>query len=546
MKKRRPAAPGKQATAAAECPGKLSAGIAVAVLLFSVVLLFAQLGHYAFWDDEAGLAIPARGVWHTGDTSIVIGHNINAPRQGVLVRDLKDRVNPPLPAYIMAPFAGHSGTSSLLPRLPFAVCGLMCIGLILWWLRRERATTVTWILMALAILGNVSFFLYFRQARYYGITLLCSVAIAYTYLHWNGSRKGLLAMSLLLLAVLSSHYMTFAALAGAMAVDYLLWQRKVRKLSLMDWLVLLAPVVVLGSIVVITWNPLLSGITKQAAENNFADRLTLFWWNLRDLNRGEFAVGILLLLAPMLYFSGRKNLYLLRGTVCIGVYCFVMAMVSPQPVNQTLISDVRYLIPLIPLSMALAVAVIGILTRRAPAWVAIAFGLVAFWTNLLNGGPLLPEGFRSTLRNYAGELLDPPSDPYTAAAKWINDNVSEDESIWVLPDYMNYPLMYHAPKAVYAWQLKWPPEPQFKDLPAIHFQGRVPPNYIIAFGPVVQQVRQMIAGWQNSGYQQIATIDCFWHDEFRPELFWRSFKTRTGHNPDTDIIYVFKRKSGTN
>jgi hypothetical protein len=27
-------------------------------------------------------------------------------------------------------------------------------------------------------------------------------------------------------------------------------------------------------------------------------------------------------------------------------------------------------------------------------------------------------------------------------------------------------------------QLTWPPEPQFKDLPAIHFQGRVPPNYI--------------------------------------------------------------------
>ena len=95
MKRKRHSAPRKQATAAAECPGKLSAGIAVAVLLLSVVLLFAQLGHYAFWDDEAGLAIPARGVWHTGDTSIVIGHNINAPRQGVLVRDLKDRVNPP-------------------------------------------------------------------------------------------------------------------------------------------------------------------------------------------------------------------------------------------------------------------------------------------------------------------------------------------------------------------------------------------------------------------------------------------------------------------
>jgi hypothetical protein len=46
--------------------------------------------------------------------------------------------------------------------------------------------------------------------------------------------------------------------------------------------------------------------------------------------------------------------------------------------------------------------------------------------------------------------------------------------------------------------------------------------------------------------RQIATIDCFRHDEFRPELFWRSFKTRTGYNPDTDIIHIFKRESGTN
>jgi hypothetical protein len=88
--------------------------------------------------------------------------------------------------------------------------------------------------------------------------------------------------------------------------------------------------------------------------------------------------------------------------------------------------------------MALAMAVIGILTRKAPVWAAIAFGLVAFWTNLLNGGPLFLEGFRSTLKNYAGELLDPPSDPYTVAAKWINNNVSENESIWVLPDYTGY------------------------------------------------------------------------------------------------------------
>jgi hypothetical protein len=35
----------------------------------------------------------------------------------------------------------------------------------------------------------------------------------------------LLGLSLLLLSVLASHYMTFAALVAAMTVDYFFWQR---------------------------------------------------------------------------------------------------------------------------------------------------------------------------------------------------------------------------------------------------------------------------------------------------------------------------------
>src|SRR5271166_1776106 len=100
----------------------------------------------------------------------------------------------------------------------------------------------------------------------------------------------------------------------------------------------------------------------------------------------------------------------------------------------------------------------------------------------------MPEGLRSTTCCFAKELISPPSDPYTETAKWINENVRENASIWVLPDYMAYPLIYHAPMPIYAWQLGWPPEPQFRDLPEVHFQSRIPPDYIICFGPVVRDV----------------------------------------------------------
>jgi len=533
-------------TPAASSAGGAEICEAAGVLCLAAFLLFSQLGHYALWDDEAETVLPARAVWQTGDTNIVEGHNIVAPYQGLVERDLRERGNPPLSAYVLAPFAAFSGTGAFLPRLPFALCGLACVGLVLWWLKRDKADRITWLLMVFAILGNVSFFLYFRQARYYGITMLCSVAAAYIYLHWNGSWRGLLGLSLLLLAVLASHYMTFAALAGAMTVDYFFWQRRVRKLRLLDWFVLLGPVGLLGAIIVSIWNPfLLPGLLKQAGSNSLGDRLTLFWWNLRDLNRNEFCAGILILLAPVLYFVKGKNPFLLRGVVSIVVYCFVMAMVSPQPARGATVADVRYLIPLIPLGMALEVTVVRILTRRAPVWLCVALGIVVFGTNLVNGGLFFPEGLRSTAWCFAKELISPPSDPYTETANWINEHVNENASIWVLPGYMAYPLIYHAPKAIYAWQLAWPPEPQFRGLPAVHFRGQIPPDYIICFGPVVRDVLGRMQHWASLGiqYERAATIDFFWKDMYRPELFWRSFTPIVDYNKDLEAIYVFKRAS---
>ena len=196
--------------------------------------------------------------------------------------------------------------------------------------------------------------------------------------------------------------------------------------------------------------------------------------------------------------------------------------------------------PLIPLCIALAVQVILAIAGKKK-WLALGLALVAFGTNLPNGGPLLGRGVRSTVVDYAGELLNPPAEPYSAAAKWINENVRDRESIWVLPDYMVYPLIFHSPKATYAWQLAANNhDPQFAGLPPIHFQMRVPPDYIIVFGPVVQQVRLAIASWHGVRYEQITTLDCYWRDLYRPELFWRTFKPITGYNKQTEAIYVFK------
>ena len=108
--------------------------------------------------------------------------------------------------------------------------------------------------------------------------------------------------------------------------------------------------------------------------------------------------------------------------------------------------------------------------------------MLVFGTNLFNGGPLLAWGMRSTILSYLGELSLPQSEPYTPTAAWINANVPTGASVWVTPYYAAYPLMFAAPRALYAWQLTWPPRHDFAGLPAIQFAGRVSPDYIIAFG----------------------------------------------------------------
>ena len=123
------------------------------------MFIFARLGHYSLWGDEAGTALSAIGVWRTGDTTAVIGHNIFAYRNGYELRNLHLRYVPPLPAYLAAPFVGLMGNGSLPARLPFALLGMAFVIFLVWWLAKIRAAPLTWILWGLGILGNVSRFL---------------------------------------------------------------------------------------------------------------------------------------------------------------------------------------------------------------------------------------------------------------------------------------------------------------------------------------------------------------------------------------------------
>ena len=128
--------------------------IGFCIIIRSCVIIFTSLGKVALWEDEALTALIAQGVWRTGDTSAVVGHNIVAYRGGILLRGLYDRSAPPLPSYLASPFIGLLGASSWAARLPFAICGLLGVIAILRWLYRTSEPPAVWCVVGMAVLGN--------------------------------------------------------------------------------------------------------------------------------------------------------------------------------------------------------------------------------------------------------------------------------------------------------------------------------------------------------------------------------------------------------
>lgn len=507
------------------------------------LLLFARLGHYDLWCDEADTALFSLGVAETGDMTAEIGHNLYALRQGSMLVDLKNRCTPPLPMYLVAPLLRIFGSDPFYVRLPFALCGLGSVLFCLYWLWRDRANLTTWWLAVLGTLGNASFFLYARQGRYYAFALLLTLMITYLYLHWDGRRRTLVGLMLASLLLLATHYLAYFALYVTLGVDYVVWQRRQNRLRWGDWLPLLVPQVLIGVALLSIYNPIgRMGVPDFPERNIMADRALLIWWNLRDLNACEYGVGLLILAAPLAY-RWAQNPWLLRAPLAILAYVVAVSIASPQSVPQTSVADVRYLSPLIPACVFVTAASLRAITSRV-GWLLPPLALLAFGTNLLND-PLEPGYWQSGPALLVDELIAPRTTSIMAVDAWLRDNVRPGASVWVVPEHQAYPLMYHSPQAVYGWQLADPPEEQFRGQPEIQFIYHKPVDWIIAFGGADREIQRVNAIFARQGiaYELAETLDVFYDDATRPELFWHAFSPITEFDKNSQAVYIYRRVS---
>jgi len=521
--------------------GPLRTACTALVLVVSGVFLLANLGTYALWDDEAETALLARGVLQTGDTTALIGHNINARRGGINLRGLAERLTPPLPTYLMAASFALGGETAFWARLPFALCGLAAVGIMLAVLWRAGATNWHFLVFAIALLANAPFFLYCRNARYYGAVLLVAIAAGVLALQGLGSVRRRVAFAVLGGLLLSCHPIAFMQVAAVAAVDWLVFRpRAIPTAAQVASLVV--PFLVVAAPTLLVWNPLfVKSSAAYLGQMTILDRLTLLWWNARDLFAAEFIPLAALAYVPVAFYRTRDP-WLLRSCLAVGVVVLVTTATSYQSVAVTSVADVRYMIVAIPLGLAATVRSFAAVPVAYRATAAVA-AVLACATNIGSGKFDWQRGPESTAARFATELARPIAEPYTPVAAWLRAHAAPRASVLVVPEFMMYPLMFHAPDQVYAWQIPAEADPQFQGLDAIHYQGRVPPDYVVAFGPVRQAIEKALDDWRAAGvrYERVADLPVFWQDTYRPEVFWRKFTMVSGFDPSVDGIFIYRR-----
>ncbi|MDR1303934.1 MAG: glycosyltransferase family 39 protein [Verrucomicrobiales bacterium] len=525
--------------------------VMMATLSAAAFFLFWNLGHYSFWDDEPNTAMAAKGLVRHGDTVAWVGDgNLAARDSGLSLDDqLRERMTPPLASWLTAASFLAFGETLWSARLPHAALGLLTVALLLHW-ARQCGGTRRMVLVALLVIGNVSFWLYFRQCRYYALCNFFTLATAWSWWHWRGRRRDAATLTMALLGLMLSSPVTYVAMGVALATDWLLWRR--RDFSWRQLFALAVPQVIGLLWLWWFWNPWSTGVKDQhfgpgAPENDFVDVLTLFYWHIRDLNRCEFYAALPVLAALALAWRARQT-WIYRAVLAALLMMLMVAKFSTQFRAVTNVADVRFDSHLIPLLLLVEAGGIALLCRRRQ-WLALPLAALVAFTNLGNCGWWLPEGARSTTLQFARELLSPPAiDPFTPTAAWLRDHVPAGETVYVVPNVHAYPLMFSAPKPIYTWQFepRFRAKEKFKNLDARLFKGGPPPDYLVAFGPrhlavLSQEIKRYCSA--PTHYELVAKVDVFWMDLFRPEMFWRTFKPVTGYDRDRDVVFIFKRRS---
>ena len=543
-----------------EYPGRTNWIYAAALSGMFVVVAYLSvtgLANTYFWDDEAHVAIMANNVLATGHLTAWDGRNLHAYRNGVVLDKNLRQLGPPLDSLLVAGSFWLFGPSTWAGRLPFVLAGLA--SLVLFWgiVRHDLGQGRPTCLYAMGVLGlSPVFLLNIRQCRYYALALLFSLLAFYAYrrcLSTARLRHFITLASASALLFYSSFFLAVAFLLALGVVHGVFYRRRFGR---KEWGKAALAVVVFA----VTTLPALESVLHYPdlgqGEPWLMRRLTLWWWNMRDLNLlaclpWTIAVGLFYVLLryrqhiPAARMAWQWVTFSVAYVTCIAVF-------SPQPTTVPTIADIRYLIIVVPFLAGLAGLFLGYIHQRMPV-VAGTLLLVLLTTNVLTLTPFNRQ-FQWLLPAYIGEIHRAYPTSYEAVASFLQRHATQDDVVFTFPEYTHPPLIFYVGERVRVCCLlnhhTLLPKATTHHLPAPLFIEEQFPHWFVAFGnhPQMWELVRFFSRPHPRGnetvrfsYPLVHVLDVYWGATHRPELPWHTFGPKTRFDRRTEAVYIFQR-----
>lgn len=532
--------------------------VAVFVFVASGYLTLTGLDNPSFWDDEARTAIVAKNFLASGQLTLWDGRNLLAYRRGAgMEPGLKVHyfsLHYPVTALSFRLF----GVSTWAARFPFAIAGLATLFVFAMILREEFGTQSWLWVYSLGVLAfSVTFLLHIRQSRYYALSLLFSSFSYYLYRRCLRTRHigWFILLAISSIALLYSNFLVGGAFLLSLGILHLVFHRS--DFSIKDWAKAALAVTIFASATVPyvlinkTWR---HGRVPGPYQPWLERKLTLLWWNLREVNViSALPWMILALLALALILHRQRKLTRIAlewATLGIG-NVVVLALVSHQPAVTPAIADIRFLVASLPFFAGLQ----GILLWLVHQWkkpVGILMFVVLACSNLFTL-PLFGRDFQWLLPAYIREIHHEYPSSAGAVSEYLAKHARQDDLVYAYPEYFSGPIMFYVGDKVRLCCLLNKKSPlskeELRELNAPLFNDEHYPDWFVAFGlhrpaegMLLHFSRPHLKGREivRFKYRLAERLNIYWDQTQRPELPRHSFGPKTDFDRNQDV-YIFKR-----
>jgi hypothetical protein len=406
---------------------------AMLVFVLAAVLIFANLGDQALWQDEAQTALVAQTIFQYGVPHGFDGRNYFSQESGAEYgTDYIWKWHTWLQFYILVPFLGLLGPTTLAARLPFALFGFASVVLAYFMAASMWRSWRAGLYAAMVLSLSVPFLLLTRQCRYYSPSAFFTLLTLFAYLRLLNDKRGSALLYVLAGTLLfQSFYVYCATTLGAILLHAIIFHRRKIK-GVLLW----TGVTVLMNVPWILW---LFGMTYPARYQRkpTAEFIREF---LSQIGEYVFTPYLLLIPAaaaiwywllhhqkPRIERQSIQGIALLMLTSAMMVLTLAVASFSPF---------FRYLAPVIPLG-ALGIALI---LDRVPAVVGFAtLVILVLWSplqNLKSG-----RGRPNDIGTYLYEITHGYTGPVETTVEFLNKYGKSGDVVAVT--YEDLPIKYY-------------------------------------------------------------------------------------------------------